>query len=65
MGLAMSNLLVLSYFQFPQSTKNGLWSQEFAGNVMQEKHLLRGQLKNRTNRHIMQAVKGKMLQQSF
>lgn len=65
MGLAMSNLPVLSYFQLPQSRKNGLWSQEFAGNVMQGKHLLWGQLKNRTNGHIVQAVKGEMLQQSF
>lgn len=64
MGLEMSGLPVLSYFQLPQSRENGLWSQEFARNVMQGKHLLWGQLKNRTNIHTVQAVKSEMLQQS-
>lgn len=63
MGLYMSGLPILSYFQLLQSKENGMWSQESAGNGMQGKHLLWGQLKNGTKIHTMQAVKGERLQQ--
>lgn len=63
MGLYMSGLPILSYFQLLQSRENGMRSQESAGNGMQGKHLLWGQLKNGTKIHTMQAVKGERLQQ--